>query len=169
MAEEDDLDFDLYGTEAEQNGTNYEQQGQYSEEQSSAANGQQDGTYDQDQGQEPYSEDIDIKLDHPEPSQPQQYNKDEANQQSTASQVQSSGQGQKRSQDFDEQPPDPNATSAILVSELNWWINDEDIRGWANASNVEDQLTNITFHEHKVNGKSKGFVINHFFICRQFF
>jgi hypothetical protein len=158
MAEEDDLDFDLYGTETDQNGMNYEQQGQYGEEQSSAANGQQDGTYDQDQGQEPYSEDIDIKLEHPEPSQPGQ-NNNEIDQQNVDQQQQAQ-QGLKRSQDFDEEPLDPNATSAILVSELNWWINDEDIRGWANKCQVEDQLQNITFHEHKVNGKSKGFVFN---------
>lgn len=51
---------------------------------------------------------------------------------------------------------DPGATSALLVSELHWWVNDDDLRGWANQSQCEDELEDITFSEHKVNGKSKG-------------
>ena len=53
---------------------------------------------------------------------------------------------------------DPGATTALFVSELHWWITDDDIRGWANQSQCEDELEDITFSEHKVNGKSKGFV-----------
>jgi hypothetical protein len=62
----------------------------------------------------------------------------------------------KRKEGMDDRPVDPGATSALMISELHWWINDDDIRGWANQVNCEDELQEITFHEHKVNGKSKG-------------
>lgn len=66
-------------------------------------------------------------------------------------------QGLKRKDGADDRPVDPGATSALFVSELNWWINDDDVRGWANQSQCEDELEEITFSEHKVNGKSKGY------------
>lgn len=59
----------------------------------------------------------------------------------------------------DERAVDPGATSALLVSDLDWWITDDDIRGWANQCRCEDELEEVTFSEHKVNGKSKGQVI----------
>ena len=66
-------------------------------------------------------------------------------------------QGLKRKDGADDRLVDPGATSALFVSELSWWINDDDIRGWANQSQCEDELEEITFSEHKVNGKSKGY------------
>lgn len=51
---------------------------------------------------------------------------------------------------------DPTASTALFVSELHWWVNDDDVRGWANQAQCEDELEDITFSEHKVNGKSKG-------------
>lgn len=66
-------------------------------------------------------------------------------------------QGMKRKQgDVDDRPTDPGATSALMINDLNWWISEEDIRGWANQSGCEDELIDVTFNEHKVNGKSKG-------------
>jgi hypothetical protein len=65
-------------------------------------------------------------------------------------------QGLKRKEGADDRPLDPGATSALFISELHWWINDDDIRGWANQSECEDELEDMTFSEHKVNGKSKG-------------
>jgi hypothetical protein len=65
-------------------------------------------------------------------------------------------QGVKRKTESDDRPVDPGATSALLVSELNWWNTDDDIRGWTRSANCEDELKDITFSEHKVNGKSKG-------------
>jgi hypothetical protein len=66
-------------------------------------------------------------------------------------------QGMKRKQgDEDDRPTDPGATSALMINDLNWWISEEDIRGWANQSGCEDELVEVTFNEHKVNGKSKG-------------
>lgn len=64
--------------------------------------------------------------------------------------------GFKRERLNDDRPTDPGATAALSVSELPWWITDDEIRGWANQSQCEDELVDITFSEHKVNGKSKG-------------
>ena len=65
-------------------------------------------------------------------------------------------QGLKRKEGADERAIDPGATSAILISDLHWWNTDDDVRGWVNQANCEDELKDITFSEHKVNGKSKG-------------
>ncbi|MCJ1473443.1 hypothetical protein MMC13_002094 [Lambiella insularis] len=65
-------------------------------------------------------------------------------------------QGLKRKEGVDERFVDPGATTALFISDLHWWITDDDIRGWANQSECEDELEDITFSEHKVNGKSKG-------------
>jgi hypothetical protein len=67
-------------------------------------------------------------------------------------------QGVKRKEGSDDRPIDPGATTALLISELHWWNTDDDIRGWINQAQVEDELKEITFSEHKVNGKSKGYV-----------
>lgn len=65
-------------------------------------------------------------------------------------------QGLKRKDGTDDRARDPGATSALLVSELHWWVTDDDVRGWANQSECEDELDEVTFSEHKINGKSKG-------------
>ena len=67
-------------------------------------------------------------------------------------------QGLKRKDGTDDRFVDPGATTALFISELHWWVTDDDIRGWANQSQCEDELEDITFSEHKVNGKSKGWV-----------
>ena len=67
-------------------------------------------------------------------------------------------QGVKRKEGSDDRPIDPGATTALMISELHWWNTDDDVRGWVNQAMVEDELKEITFSEHKVNGKSKGFV-----------
>jgi hypothetical protein len=66
-------------------------------------------------------------------------------------------QGTKRKQgEDDDRPMDPGATAALMINDVNWWVSEEDIRGWANQSGCEDELNEVTFNEHKVNGKSKG-------------
>jgi hypothetical protein len=68
-------------------------------------------------------------------------------------------QGVKRKEGRDDdRPVDPGATSAILIQELHWWNHEDDIRGWANQAGCEDEIKDVTFNEHKVNGKSKGCV-----------
>ncbi len=69
-------------------------------------------------------------------------------------------QGLKRKDGTDDRNVDPGATTALFISELHWWVTDDDIRGWANQSQCEDELEDITFSEHKVNGKSKGYVFS---------
>ncbi|CAI6014346.1 unnamed protein product [Clonostachys chloroleuca] len=59
-------------------------------------------------------------------------------------------------EDEDDLPIDPGATTALMVSELNWWTTDDDIRGWLKQGGCEDGVKDLTFSEHKVNGKSKG-------------
>ncbi|KAG7008851.1 RNA-dependent RNA polymerase 1 [Physcia stellaris] len=65
-------------------------------------------------------------------------------------------QGLKRQDGADDRFVEPGATPALFISELHWWVTDDDIRGWANQSECEDELVDMTFSEHKVNGKSKG-------------
>lgn len=69
---------------------------------------------------------------------------------------QTSQQGTKRKQEDDGRPVDNAATTAIMISELNWWTTDDDIRGWARAAEAENEIKDLTFSEHKINGKSKG-------------
>ncbi|KAL8953988.1 MAG: hypothetical protein Q9222_000198 [Ikaeria aurantiellina] len=65
-------------------------------------------------------------------------------------------QGLKRKEGADDRYADPAATTALFISDLHWWVTDDDIRGWANQNQCEDELDDVTFSEHKVNGKSKG-------------
>ena len=66
---------------------------------------------------------------------------------------------QKYSQEAGEQGSiDPDATTALMISELNWWTTDDDIRGWLRQGGCEAGIKDMSFSEHKVNGKSKGCV-----------
>ncbi|KAI9808575.1 MAG: hypothetical protein M1825_003724 [Sarcosagium campestre] len=65
-------------------------------------------------------------------------------------------QGMKPKDGTDDRPIDEGATAAVYISELHWWTTDDDLRGWVNQSQCEDELKDVTFSEHKVNGKSKG-------------
>ncbi|KAJ5475432.1 hypothetical protein N7539_007719 [Penicillium diatomitis] len=58
--------------------------------------------------------------------------------------------------EYEDGSSDPDATSALMISDLFWWTTDDDIRGWVNKASAEDDLKDLTFSEHKVNGKSKG-------------
>ncbi|KAI2610463.1 hypothetical protein GGR54DRAFT_643495 [Hypoxylon sp. NC1633] len=75
---------------------------------------------------------------------------------STATPSHTYQQGIKRKEGSDDRPIDPGATSALLLSELQWWTTDDHIRNWIRLASSEDELKDITFSEHKVNGKSKG-------------
>ncbi|OQO00643.1 hypothetical protein B0A48_13133 [Cryoendolithus antarcticus] len=55
-----------------------------------------------------------------------------------------------------ELPSDPNATPALRLSELHWWTTEEDLRGFCAAASAESHMTDISFGEHRQNGKSRG-------------
>ncbi|KKK18478.1 hypothetical protein P175DRAFT_0435707 [Aspergillus ochraceoroseus IBT 24754] len=80
---------------------------------------------------------------------------DTANQQQMQKDTPAPQQGVKR-KELEDRPTDPDATPALLISDLYWWTTDDDIRGWVRESGCEDELKDVTFSEHKVNGKSKG-------------
>lgn len=136
MATEDDnFDIDIYG------------------------DGNEQGDYKQ--------EDSDLVLDAPEtepqakpapaPQQQQSYNASSTNGDHGmhASESTPAPHGVKR-KEYEDRPTDPDATTALMISDLFWWTTDDDIRGWINAAESEAELKDVTFSEHKVNGKSKG-------------
>lgn len=66
-------------------------------------------------------------------------------------------QGAKREEGAeDTRDVDAGATAALKLVGFDWWMTEDDIRGWANQCEVENEVREITFNEHKVNGKSKG-------------
>lgn len=160
MADDDNFDIDIYGDDDPAETGNYETE-EYPDTKEHGPS-QLDGAYDYEQDQGPYSEDVDIRLEHPDPQHAQndaathiKQEDQEQPPQETSQQIPQQ-QGVKRKEGHDERELEPGASSAIVVSELDWWINDDNIRGWTNQCGVENELTTITFHEHKVNGKSKG-------------
>ncbi|KAL1968044.1 hypothetical protein VTN77DRAFT_2173 [Rasamsonia byssochlamydoides] len=76
--------------------------------------------------------------------------------QDTTAPSQTPQQGQKRKEMAEDRPTDPDATTALFISDLFWWTTDDDIRGWVKQAGCEAELKDVTFSEHKVNGKSKG-------------
>lgn len=70
------------------------------------------------------------------------------------------GVKRKSGSENDDRPVDPGATAALMLSDLNWWTTDDGIRAYAREAGCEDELKDVTFSEHKVNGKSKGYVLS---------
>lgn len=157
MAEDDNFDIDIYGDDAPQDSFNNN-----SEVKTEAHSGSlPDASHADDNA-------------HPNGAMKQETKPDDATQSNgdERQQISSTGgsshnqlqppkqapvqQGVKRKEGADDRPVDGNATTALLISDLHWWTNEDDIRGWTNQSGCEDELVDVTFNEHKVNGKSKG-------------
>lgn len=137
MADEE-FEIDVYGSDAggENGNKDYQAHGDAHGDAQDQGQAHQDDTHDNYHDQD----NMDDTGDHrsPTPQRPQQ--------------------GVKRKEGSDERPVDPGATSALMISDLNWWNTDDDVRGWVQQANCEGELKDITFSEHKVNGKSKGYV-----------
>lgn len=88
--------------------------------------------------------------------QDDQHQMDHHNDEQNSSAPSAPQQGVKRKQEPDDRPVEPGATNALLLSDMQWWNTEDEIRGWVNAAACEDDLRDLTFSEHKVNGKSKG-------------
>ena len=50
----------------------------------------------------------------------------------------------------------PGATAALRLAELHWWTTEDDLRRFCARAGVESELRELTFAEHKINGKSRG-------------
>lgn len=174
MTEEDNFDIDIYGDDEAQN---YQQDNSGSEVKHADANDNlNEDIYDSSQPPNNASkqEGDDHSTQDASKQQDNYYGPDGGNDRPSdeRQQISSTGgsthnqlqapkqapvqQGVKRKEGADDRPIDPGATSALLISDLHWWTCEDDIRGWANQSECEDELKDITFNEHKVNGKSKG-------------
>ena len=53
-------------------------------------------------------------------------------------------------------PAEPGATQALKLAELSWWTTEEDLRAFCVKAGVEGELKDLSFGEHKINGKSRG-------------
>lgn len=151
MAEED-FDIDFYGDEGDAG--NDQQQGQ-----------QRNDTHDdgRDYADDGHGHEADNHMDekydqgHPDTHDDHHEHEHEHEHEHDANEP-TSQQGTKRKSPDDDRPIDAGATAAVMISELNWWTTDDDIRGWLRQADSEDEVKELTFSEHKVNGKSKGYV-----------
>lgn len=165
---DDDFDIDIYGDTNDQDDTfdkvKKDGQGDVKIEEPDKTNG--NGISDETNGTKHEEDDdddyIDIKTEHArqEPIDGQQQIKstdESSNGVLTIPKQAPQQQGVKRKEGSDDRPIDPGATTALMISDLHWWNTDDDVRGWINQAQCEDELKEVTFSEHKVNGKSKGY------------
>jgi hypothetical protein len=171
---DDDFDFEIYGDETNQdynqgeNSTDMNAQGEVGSQDNTAAGeeGHYDESYNYDnahQGDESgqYQEGDTGGGDPPGDTDGQQHDQTSSSGTIRAD-SQPVQQGTKRKSPGDDEPLEPGASAALIIGELEWWVTDDHIRGWANKCNVEDHIKELTFSEHKVNGKSKGSVFIEF-------
>jgi hypothetical protein len=153
MADED-FEIDIYGSaenDAQEEPQNQDANAQAYDSNASItiANGSNDSSHTQ----------TNSHVDYDAEGQDGQEEMEETARDETPAKSQQPQQGVKRKEGSDNRPIDPGATNCLMISELNWWQTDDDIRKWVVQANCEEELKDITFSEHKVNGKSKGLVI----------
>lgn len=151
MSEEETFDIDIYGDEPDVT----QADPQVTSDQSATethANNQTHAADDQAQSQAQAQEQV--------TGNPQAIASTNGNHEVTAPRQAPTEQDPERKEgDVDARPVDAGATTALRLGELLWSTTEDDIRGWANQVRVENELINMTFNEHKVNGKSKGYVL----------
>jgi hypothetical protein len=166
MAEDDNFDIDIYGDEAGQDGYSGEQEAEAkyenknydsadAEETHTAVEAAEENTYDNNQYDDTNGQGGEAAMGGAEDVKAEE-TEDTRSNAVQASDSTPAPPSRKRKGSMDERPVDLNATNAILLNELHWWITEDEVRGWCNRSGVEGELKDLTFNEHKVNGKSKG-------------
>jgi hypothetical protein len=162
MAEEDNFDIDIYGDETGQE--SFETKENFDGKEDFNGNGSGEGSYNYDNNQESeagggaenqFGQENGSNSIKAEPKD-SSVTMDDTNSSTT---IQPSSeppsQGVKR-KGMDDRLVDPSSTNAIQITELHWWVTEDDLRGWCANAGCEDVVREITFNEHKVNGKSKG-------------
>jgi hypothetical protein len=164
MAEDDNFDIDIYGDDSGQNYQDSSLQQDTTQPDAAMHNDSHiNGSIGATDGSKPEGTDTAVKMEatngdthHENGTQHIASTGASGSNQSFQKQApQQQGTKRKLGED-DDRPMDPGATAALMINDLNWWISEEDIRGWANQGGCEDELNEVTFNEHKVNGKSKG-------------
>lgn len=150
--DEDNLDFDVYDT-VEDDGTTNDNEADYYDD--------DEHTFTIDEPEaEPAppsnSNNGSIKQDSTPIASDPQPKASERKAGSTDDSITAQSRGVKRKDSSYSRTVESGATTALLLSDLHWWITEDDIRGWVNKAGAEDDLSDVTFNEHKVNGKSKG-------------
>jgi len=156
MADEDNFDIDIYGDEGGQE--------EYSGEQA----GNDYSTYENGRDQKPSSRQNGHNNTNGHPGgsaenaikQEMDVTPSSSTLQGSFDKSQPAQQGVKRKTTMDDRPVDPNSTNAVQIIDLHWWITEDDLRGWCVKAGCEVELKEITFNEHKVNGKSKGYELS---------